>query len=162
MLILHLSSFVDPGNISADLRLHAEGGAWVWAEDADSVNERQAASELLQRFKRAWESGDVEELMSLLSDRAKVIMKIEFLSLNGEYGRGQADYIVKEFFSKGKANGFTISRYRELSGGVSAYAAGTILYQEKKTGLDRELKIFISLEERGGKWSVEEFRINER
>ncbi len=121
----------------------------------------EKASGLLQRFQDHWGSGDVASLMSLLSERARVIMKVGFLGLDGEYGRGQADYIMKEFFNKAAGNRFSISRYRELSGGVSAYAAGNIVYRERKSGINRELLIFISLEERGGAWSIEELRISE-
>jgi len=122
---------------------------------------KEAASELLQRFQRHWERSDVKGLLSLLSDRGRVIMRVDFLGLGGEYGRGQAEYILKDFFDKGSRNSFAISRYRELSGGVSAYAAGNITYQEKRSGLERKLLIFISLEERGNGWSVEELRITD-
>ncbi|MFQ6102913.1 MAG: DUF4783 domain-containing protein, partial [Candidatus Glassbacteria bacterium] len=133
---------------------------------ADTVpifnDKKEIASELLQRFKRLWERNDVEGLLSLLSERGKVIMKVGFLGLDGEYGKSQAEYIMKEFFEGATKRRFSISRYRELSGGVSAYAAGTIAYVDEKTGLERKLKIFISLEESGGKWSVEEFRISDK
>jgi hypothetical protein len=122
---------------------------------------KEAASELLQRFQRCWEQSDVSGILSLMSDGGRVIMRVDFLGLKGEYGTGQAEYILKEFFDKGSGNNFTISRYRELSGGVSAYAAGNISYRVERSGLEKKLLMFISLEERGGGWSVEELRIND-
>jgi|GEM_PF-4168683 len=131
------------------------------AQGAPQKTGKEAASELLQLFQRRWERTDVRGLLALLSDGGRVIMRVDFLGLNGVYGSGQAEYIMKEFFGKGIRNSFTISRYRELSGGVSAYAAGNITYLEKRSGLERKLLIFISLEERGGAWSVEELRITD-
>jgi hypothetical protein len=128
----------------------------------EALGGRDSASTLLQRFQNSWERQDLDDLLSLLSERAKVIMKLEFLKLDGEYGKGQAGYIMKDFFERGGGKRFTISRYRELSGGESAYAAGDLAFRDSKSGLEMNLRIFISLEETEGRWSIEEIRINER
>jgi hypothetical protein len=132
------------------------------ADQGEGEAEGSTASALLQHFQSTWERQDLDELLSLLSERAKVIMKLEFLKLDGEYGKGQAGYIMKDFFERGGGERFTISRYRELSGGETAYAAGDLTYRDRKSGFERDLRIFISLEESGGKWCIEEIRIDEK
>ncbi len=120
------------------------------------------ASTVLQLFQDSWERDDLDALMDLLSERSRVIMNVDLLDFDGEYGRGQARYIMKEFFERAERKQFYLSRYRELSGGRSAYAAGEITYRDRKTGIELELMIFLSLEERSDTWMIEEIRINER
>lgn len=139
-----------------------EGETVGGIQAGNEIPERGSASALLQSFQNSWERQDLDGMLSSLSERAKIIMKLEFLKLDGEYGKGQAGYIMKDFFERGGGNPFTISRYRELSGGESAYAAGDLTFRDRKSGFERHLRIFISLEESGGKWSIEEVRVNER
>lgn len=134
----------------------------VRSSDRSEEGQAEAASTVLQRFQRSWDRDDLDSLMGLLSDRSRVIMNVDLLGFKGEYGRGQAKYIMKEFFARAETKQFYFSRYRELSGGQSAYAAGEISYRDRKTGIELELMIFLSLEERDGGWSVEEIRINDR
>ena len=162
LFFMLLPDFLPAGRFST-LRLYRESSSGASISDTTKSSQNQAiASELLERFKSYWERSDVDGLLSLLSERGKVIMKVGFLNLDGEYGRSQAKTVMKEFFEGGSKRRFSISRYRELSGGISAYAAGTIHFVDEKFGLDRTLKIFISMEESGGRWSVEEFRISDK
>jgi len=114
----------------------------------------------LERFRQNWIKGDSGSLMRILPDRSQVKITIESKGISDSFGKGQAQYVLKEYLSSSKERQLSFSRLRvSSSDGVSAYGVGKMRMQDRKTGRMLEHTVYISMKREGDKWTVREIHI---
>ncbi len=116
----------------------------------------------LERFRKDWVNGDSRALTDLLSDKSRVKITIESKDINDSFGRGQAQYVLKEYLSSADARNMSFSRFRvSSSDGRSAYGVGRLQMRDRKTGKIVDHTVFVSMAREGDNWAVREIRITE-
>ena len=116
----------------------------------------------LERFRRNWVNGDSRALTGLLSGKARVKLTIESKDINDSFGRGQAQYVLKEYLSSADIRELSFSRFRvSASDGMSAYGVGKLQMRDRKTGKIMDHTVFVAMAREGEGWAVREIRITE-
>jgi len=116
----------------------------------------------LEKFRRDWVNGDSRSLTGLMSGKSRVKITIESKDINDSFGRGQAQYVLKEYLSSVDIREMSFSRFRVSSSDErSAYGVGKLQMRDRKTGRIMDHTVFVSMEKEGEGWAVREIRITE-
>jgi hypothetical protein len=124
------------------------------------TNERVRST--LDRFRQDWISGDSRSLTHLLSNRSRVKITIESKDIDDTFGRGQAQYILREYFSSTEKRELSFSRFRvSATDGITAYGVGKMKIRDRKTGKIMDHTVYVSMAREGGDWAVREIRVTD-
>ena len=116
----------------------------------------------LDRFRRDWVRGDSRALSGMLSKRGRIRISIESSGIHDSFGRGQAQYVLQEYFASTRSRQLAFSRLRvSTSDGESAYGMGKMKIRDRETGKIRERTVFVSMAPEDGGWAIREIRITD-
>jgi hypothetical protein len=116
----------------------------------------------LEKFRRDWVNGDSRSLTGLMSGKSRVKITIESKDINDSFGKGQAQYVLKEYLSSADIREMSFSRFRISSSDErSAYGVGKLQMRDRKTGRILDHTVFVSMEKEGESWAVREIRVTE-
>ena len=104
-----------------------------------------------QQIKRAFEAGNARALLDAAVDR----LEISLFGANTSYSRGQALYVLEDFFRNYPPHRFMLQDHQETDG--HRFAMGRYWYE----GSDRPLQVYLRLRAEGGGWVLQEIRIGE-
>jgi hypothetical protein len=126
----------------------------------EEANERVRGT--LDRFRQSWMQGDSRALTELLSNESRVKISIESKDINDSFGRGQAQYVLREYVISADNRDLNFSRFRvSPADGNNAYGVGKMRMRDRKTGKISNHTVYVSMVREGEKWAVREIRISD-
>ncbi len=117
---------------------------------------RSGPRDVLVAFGKAWEAENLSGLLGLFGE-ARVPVDLGSAARGGQYGPAQLYFQFKRLFERTATSRFALRRLRAV--GDSPHAIFDWQYlDEKRGGVQRRVRLIVSLRQDAGAWKVEEIK----